>query len=244
MNMAAFLLKLVLTTFLILNITNIIDGRSRNSKSKIRKGKNLLVISLDGFRYDFLDIAGTTTLNKLASRGVRAKSLTSSYVTKTFPNHYSIATGLYEESHGIVTNTMWDPLWEELFFSCTDPECGKWYGGEPIWNSNELANQRAPGSSRQRRGSGVVYWPGASAEINNMNITFSEKYVDPYSNDSSYLNLRQRFDKAISWFTDEETPVNLAMVYYEFPDKLGHIYGPESAEVLYLVHMSIFHIAK
>lgn len=224
------------------------DDHDRNKLSfKNNLGEQkLLVVSLDGFRYDFLDISGTKTLRKLVSGGVHARSLTSSFITKTFPNHHSIATGLYEENHGIVANSMWDPDWDETFKTCSEQKCGRWYGGQPIWNSNELhgmdlesgrkkrhSGEEETPSKASKKTSGVMYWPGITANINNMTVTFVEKYIDPYANDTKYMNLTQRFDKAISWFTHADTPANLVMIYYEFPDKLCHSHGPESKQVTF-----------
>lgn len=227
------------------------DDHDDDGDADSPRGQKLLVISLDGFRYDFLDIHKTATLTKLSAEGVRAQSLTSSYATKTFPNHISIVTGLYEESHGIVANTMYDPLWNETFHYCAgDKSCGKWYGGKPIWNVNELNNnlavhhgnvskwsrfRRHGGDAAHKeqegtmRASGVVYWPGIGAQINDMNVTFMENFKTP--NQAGYLNFRERLDKILSWFLHDSTPINLGLVYNEYPDQLCHKYGPESKEV-------------
>ena len=217
------------------NVTNRITPTSTQPQ-------RLLLISLDGFRHDFLDIHSAPTLTKLASDGVKAKSLTASYVTKTFPNHHTLATGLYEETHGIIANRMYDSEFNEGFNHCSTPACGKWYGGEPIWNSNELNNgdesrkrsryRRHGGASHTEqvtRRSGVVYWPGASASINNMNVTHDIPYLS--SDSKGYLTLRNRFDIILDWFSDDTDPINLGVVYYESPDRECHTYGPESAEV-------------
>lgn len=206
------------------------------------KPQRLLVVSLDGFRHDFMEIHSAPILQKLANDGVKAKSMTASYVTKTFPNHHTIATGLYEESHGIIANRMYDPVLNKSFNHCSTPDCGNWYGGEPIWNSNELNNrEEARKRSRLRRHasshtlsplvrrSGAVYWPGASASINSMNVTYSIPYSGP--SDEDYMTLRQRFDKIVEWFTDDSNPINLGVVYSESPDRECHKYGPESLEV-------------
>ncbi|XP_067945694.1 bis(5'-adenosyl)-triphosphatase enpp4-like [Watersipora subatra] len=221
------------------------DHINKNSHPK------LLVISLDGFRHDYIDMYKPLSLTGLAQRGVRARSLSASYITKTFPNHYTIATGLHEETHGIVANNMYDALWNETFHSCSSSECSQWYGGQPIWNTNELNNKqnktekvrnnRTQELIRMRRhggeshdvvtpySSGSIYWPGGAASVNNMNITFSRDYVN--SDHDNYLNFTQRIDLIISWFTDRETPINLGMLYNEYPDRTAHKYGPKSDEV-------------
>src|SRR5580704_13172289 len=80
----------------------------------------VLLISLDGFRYDYAQRDGATNLLALGQRGVRAKALIPSFPTTTFPNHYSIATGLYPAHHGIVDNIFWDPD-RDAQFKYTDP---------------------------------------------------------------------------------------------------------------------------
>lgn len=198
----------------------------------------LLVISLDGFRYDYLD-RDVPNLKDFASDGVRGKSMTSAYITKTFPNHISIITGLYEESHGIVANSMVDPKWHyEAFSHCSNSSCGKWYGGEPIWQTNEAENSKSEHERRRRHSghakpsrastyqSGVIYWPGIGAKINNRSISHSVSYAGPGS--PGHLTFRERIDLMLSWFSGG---INLGFLYYEEPDSLEHMFGPESSEV-------------
>lgn len=94
----------------------------------------LLVVSLDGFWYKYLDLYDTPNLRELASKGARAEYMKNVYVTKTFPNHFTIATGLYEESHGIVGNSMYDPLLNETFH-LSNTQTRWWDNGKvvPIW---------------------------------------------------------------------------------------------------------------
>lgn len=198
----------------------------------------LLVISLDGFRYDYLD-RNLTNMKDFASDGVRAKSMTSAYITKTFPNHISIVTGLYEETHGIVANNMVDPQWYyKEFVHCSDLSCSKWYGGEPIWETNEAESSKSGHKRRKRHGgpakpthtatykSGVIYWPGIGAHINNQSVYFSVPYTNPST--PEYLTFKQRIDIMLSWFG---AGINLGLLYYEEPDAYGHKFGPESDEV-------------
>jgi predicted AlkP superfamily pyrophosphatase or phosphodiesterase len=103
----------------------------------------VILISLDGFRYDYLDKYQPLVLNKLAGEGVRAKWMIPSFPTKTFPNHYTIATGLYPEHHGIVENNVYD--FGEVFKmddrkQVRDP---RWWLGEPIWVTAEKQGQIA-----------------------------------------------------------------------------------------------------
>ena len=96
-------------TSLILCLVVCFSGFSIFSQKPIRDLKpTVILISLDGFRYDYLDKYRPPTLNKLAKEGVRAKWMIPSFPTKTFPNHYTMVTGLYPEHHGIVENNVYD----------------------------------------------------------------------------------------------------------------------------------------
>jgi len=101
----------------------------------------LILISIDGFRWDYPSIYATPALDRLAAGGVRAEAMRPVYPSLTFPNHYSIATGLYPAEHGIVHNHFpngerdaWYHLWDR-----SSVEDGRWYGGVPIWVAAEKA---------------------------------------------------------------------------------------------------------
>ncbi|HKL62711.1 MAG TPA: alkaline phosphatase family protein, partial [Woeseiaceae bacterium] len=95
----------------------------------------VILVSIDGFGHDFRDKAETPALDELAATGIRASSLTPVYPTLTFPNHYSIATGLYPADHGLVANHF--PAAEGgRWYRMYDREAvhdGRWYGGDPLW---------------------------------------------------------------------------------------------------------------
>lgn len=128
--------------------------------------QRVLLVSYDGFRWNYLDkISNKVNFERIINAGVYAKKgLQNAFITKTFPNHYTLVTGLYEESHGIVANEMYDPLFNETF-SLSDPEDvikSKWFdnGGEPIW----VTNQKQSTPSLPRR-SGSLFWPGSMASV-------------------------------------------------------------------------------
>ncbi|XP_021367378.1 ectonucleotide pyrophosphatase/phosphodiesterase family member 5-like, partial [Mizuhopecten yessoensis] len=180
-----------------------------------------LLISFDGFRWNYLnDNTSTPNFNKIIKNGVTAtRGVVNAFITKTFPNHYSIVTGLYEESHGIVGNTMYDPLYKEVFHINNQKQVteSKWFdnGGEPVW----VTNQRQANMHR----SGVMYWPGDAASVKGFLPYRYEVYNPDVTNKS-------RVDKVIDWFTDEY-PINLGLLYFEQPDTLGHEVGPDSPEM-------------
>ncbi len=123
------------------------------SQSRITDLKpTVILVSLDGFRYDYADKFKTPTLLRLAAEGVRAKWMIPSFPTKTFPNHYTIATGLYPEDHGIVENNVYDFGTVFTMSKASEVRDPRWWGGEPIWVTAEKQGQRAASyfSSGQR----------------------------------------------------------------------------------------------
>ncbi|KAI0467440.1 alkaline-phosphatase-like protein [Xylaria cf. heliscus] len=184
-----------------------------------------LIISLDGFRADFLTRGLTPRLNAFIKEGVSPLYMTPSFPSVTFPNHYTLATGLYPESHGVVGNTFWDPTLQSEFYY-TDPKRSldpKWWGGEPFWVTAELQGARAA----------VHMWPGSEAHIHNMDPTF----LDKFNGDEPLLG---KVDRILE-FIDKPGPENpqvdqqlrpqLIAAYVPNVDAIGHLYGPNSTEI-------------
>lgn len=180
-------------------------------------GQKLILISFDGFRYDYLDKAATPHFDSLASGGVRAEGLIPVFPSKTFPNHYAIATGLYPGNSGFVGNTMYDPEWKE-WYRIRDREAvedGKWYGGEPIWNTLEKQGIRT----------GTMFWVGSEAEIQGMHPTYWKKY-------NSQMAFKARVDTVVKWLGyPKGQAVDFATLYFEHVDAAGHRYGIDSDSV-------------
>jgi len=177
--------------------------------------RSVLLVSLDGFRADDLDLGITPNLARIAREGVRARWMTPSYPSLTFPNHYSIVTGLVPDHHGIVHNTMRDPALGG--FKLSDRAAvgdGRWWGGEPIWVGAEKAGLR----------SATLFWPGSEAEIAGMRPTrwhpFDEK-----------MPLDVRVDIVVGWLSElEATRPRIATLYFETIDHESHAYGPDSPQ--------------
>lgn len=177
----------------------------------------VILVSMDGFRWDYLDRADTPTLDRLAAEGFRAEALVPAFPSKTFPNHYTIATGLYPEHHGIVDNTFYDPE-RGAWFSMTDTGTvrdGSWWGGEPIWVT----------AGRQGLRSGTCFWPGSEAEIAGGRPT----YVRAYDGGMSW---EERVGQVLDWLDlpGDERPHFLTL-YFEEPDHAGHDHGPDGPDV-------------
>ncbi|GAM19124.1 hypothetical protein SAMD00019534_022990, partial [Acytostelium subglobosum LB1] len=174
----------------------------------------LIVISIDGFRYDFLDRGITPNLLSLYTGedpGVKADYMTPQFPSKTFPNHYSLATGLHPESHGIVSNKFYDTVTKKTFLSKTNESTvATWYLGEPIWRTATLNDIK----------SACYYWVGCSAipadlNIPGFNFTASSKIID----------------QVINW-RNESKPPGIIMAYIYEVDDAAHFHGgPDSAAV-------------
>ena len=184
-------------------------------------GPTLILVSLDGFRWDYLDRPGVRAPTlRFVAEGVRAGRLVPVFPTKTFPNHYSLVTGLHPEAHGVVGNSMRDPGrlvdGQPARFSLSDRDAladPRWWGGEPIWVTAE----------RQGVPTGTVFWPGSEAEIGGVR---PGRWL-PYDGEMPYA---ARVDTALAWL-DAPDPPHLVTLYVEAVDDAGHRWGPDAAEV-------------
>jgi predicted AlkP superfamily pyrophosphatase or phosphodiesterase len=175
----------------------------------------VILISLDGFRYDYLDKFKPPILNKLAKDGARAKWMIPSFPTKTFPNHYTIATGLYPEHHGIVENNIYDFGTVFSLGKREEVQNSRWWLGEPIWVTAEKQNQRAA----------AFFFVGTEAEIKGVRPTFWKTYDGKIPN-------TERVDTILSWLDlpQKERPT-VYTLYFSDTDDAGHDASPDSKEV-------------
>lgn len=177
----------------------------------------VILVALDGFRADYLDKFKPPVLSRLAKKGVRAKWLIPSFPTKTFPNHYTIATGLYPEHHGIIENNIYDAGFDALFGLSKTEEVqnARWWLGEPIWVTAEKQGQRA----------GAFFFPGTEAPIMGILPTFWKKYDGKIPN-------TERVDTILSWLDlpGDKRPT-LYTLYFSDTDDSGHAFSPDSKEV-------------
>jgi predicted AlkP superfamily pyrophosphatase or phosphodiesterase len=176
----------------------------------------LVLISFDGWRWDYIDRQPAPNLKALAARGVRARAMIPSFPVLTFPNHYTLVTGLYPEHHGIVGNTMRDALMPERFTqSSATAKDGRWWGGEPLWAT----------AIRQGRRAATMFWPGSEAAIGGVRPT----YWKPYD---KQFEARARVAQVLSWLAlpPAERP-SFVSLYFEEVDTAGHDFGPDSPEL-------------
>ena len=177
----------------------------------------VLLISLDGFRWDFFEMTATPNLDRLAQTGVKAKGLIPVFPTKTFPNHYSIITGLYPENHAIVGNIMFDPIMDDTF-SVNKRESvsnGRWYDGEPLWVTAEKQGVTAA----------TLSWSGSEAEINGLRPS----YWQPFDHDLPHAD---RIQQVLAWLDlpHEQIPRLICMHFSDVNDH-GH-FGTNSLELI------------
>lgn len=178
----------------------------------------VLLVSLDGLGTDLLDRAPTPVLDRMAAEGVRARYLEPVFPTHTFPNHYTVVTGLHPDHHGIVANTMYDPEaggWFRLDDrdAVEDP---RWWGGEPIW-----VTAREQGLTAH-----TLFWPGSEAPVRGIRPNRWLRYDES-------LSYRARVDSVLSWLAlpDDRRP-DFVTLYFEEPDGTAHDHGPRAPETM------------
>ncbi|HJW05941.1 MAG TPA: ectonucleotide pyrophosphatase/phosphodiesterase [Rhodanobacter sp.] len=177
----------------------------------------LLLVSIDGYRPDYLQRGLSPTLAMLAQGGVQAASMQPAFPSLTFPNHYTIVTGLTPDHHGVVNNTMFDPqLGKFSLASRKAVSDGRWWAeGTPIWETADRHGLRTA----------TMFWPGSEAAIHG----HRPDYWKPF--DAS-VTAEQRVDQVLAWLDlpDAERPSFLTL-YFDEVDHAGHVYGPDTAQV-------------
>lgn len=181
-------------------------------------GTVLIVVSYDAFRTEYLKRSSASYMVELGRNGTWAEYMRNVFPTKTFPNHHSIATGVFPNQHGVMANGLYDHGRGRINYSYE-----LFHFNEelvPIWTLNE-----------QRGGhSGCMMWPGSDFPYTRANVSCS--HLQPFN---LTLPWNDRVDTAFRWIRDPTRPANLVMLYIEEPDYYGHIYSPESDRVAQLV---------
>jgi predicted AlkP superfamily pyrophosphatase or phosphodiesterase len=200
-------------------IQKIIPGR-KNSDEQQNK-PYIILISADGFRYDYAEKYHAEHLQGLSSEGVKASSMIPSFPSVTFPNHYSMVTGLYPSHEGLVNNSFYDRK-QNKFYSYKGKTAldSVWYGGTPLW---VLAEQ-------QQMVTASFYWVGSEAPIKGIYPTYYYKYND-------VIPIGRRIQTVVNWLKlPPETRPHLVTFYFPQVDHEGHKHGPDSKEVANAVH--------
>ena len=205
--------KLVLIFALILSFAAFAAGQRPITDLK----PTVILISLDGFRYDYADKFKTPAMLELARDGVRAKWMIPSFPTKTFPNHYTIVTGLYPEHHGIVENNVWDFGERFMISDRMKVQEGRWWFGEPIWVTAQKQGQLAAS----------YFFVGSEAPV----MGIHPKYWRSYN---GKVPPEMRVDETLKWL---DLPVaerpTMLMMYFSDTDDAGHEFSPDGEETKY-----------
>lgn len=177
----------------------------------------LLLVSFDGFRADYLTRFPMPNLKRLYSQGVLVEQLTNVFTTKTFPNHYSLVTGLYAESHGILASSMYDPITHKHFSLQNDSDPMWWSEAQPLWLTALDSGYKTA----------AVMWPGSDVTIGNRTATHFFSY-------NASMTFQQRLRNITDWLlgNNEEKGVMFAALYWEEPDRSGHAFGPDNTTVM------------
>jgi alkaline phosphatase D len=194
-----------------------------NSK-RAQKAHYVVMVSLDGFRWDYATKWGASHLLKMASDGASVpEGMLPSYPSLTFPNHYTIVTGLYPEHHGIVDNIFLDPArgYEEYYYKEPAKNSdGSWYGGVPLWSLAEQQGMR----------SASMFWVGADAKIAGKRPSYWVPFDDKFDDE-------KRIEQILIWLRlpKAERP-HMITLYYSNVDHAGHDFGPDAEETGTAVH--------
>src|SRR5579863_5933950 len=193
----------------------------RNS-SAAQKAHYVVLVSLDGFRWDYAKRDGATHLLAIGRKGVWApEGMLPSYPSLTFPNHFTIVTGLYPEHHGLVANSFYDPARKQRY-AIGDPSAvtdGSWYKGVPLWSLAESQGMRTA----------CLFWPGSEAEIAGHRPTWYARFDS--KTEATDAVLQARTDDAVALLRlPAATRPHFITIYYNEPDHEGHEYGPEAPE--------------
>ena len=176
----------------------------------------LIFISTDGFRYDYAKKYKAENLLKFSNQGVSAKAMLPSFPSITFPNHWSLITGLYPSHHGLVDNFFYDYSRKEFYAMSKkeNAEDGSWYGGIPLWSLAE----------KQGVVSASLQWVGSASEAGGIRPTYYYHYHEKFSPE-------EKISKVVNWLKlPEDVRPHFISLYFPEVDGAGHRFGPESEE--------------
>ncbi len=183
----------------------------------------VVLVSLDGFRWDYAKRENATHLLALGKHGVWAPNgMLPSYPSLTFPNHFTIVTGLYPEHHGLVANSFYDET-KQARYAINDASAvtdGSWYSGTPLWSLAESQGMRTA----------CFFWPGSEARIAGFQPTYYLKFDDK-------IDPAARVDQVLAWLQlpAADRP-HFITLYFSEPDHEGHQFGPDAPETKAAVH--------
>ena len=188
-----------------------------------RKAHYVVLVSLDGFRWDYAKRDNAVHLLALGKKGVWApEGMLPSFPSLTFPNHFTIVTGLYPEHHGLVANSFYDET-RHARYAINDPKAvtdGSWYSGVPLWSLAESQGMR----------SACFFWPGSEAKIAGYLPTYYLHFDDKIDDEA-------RIAQVLAWLQlPEDVRPHFITLYYSEPDHEGHEFGPDAPETHAAIH--------
>ena len=206
--------KFILVFFFVL-FSGLLSDFAHSQTVKAPFVNPVVLISLDGFRYDYIEKHGAENLKSLAIQGVRAKSMQPSYPSKTFPNHITLVTGMYPSRHGLVHNNFYDAKLDDVYAMGKVKQQPLWLWGTPLWVLAEKNNVR----------SATYFWPESDAKIEGV----LPSYYYSYNKKTPY---QDRIDEIMRWLklSEAERP-GFITGYFSLVDGMGHGFGPDSVEV-------------
>ncbi len=187
------------------------------------KAHYVVLVSLDGFRWDYARRDNAKNLLALGHDGAWApEGMIPSYPSLTFPNHYTIVTGLYPEHSGLVANSFEDPV-THAKYAMSDSKAvtdGSWYNGTPLWSLAEGQGMRTA----------CLFWPGSEAKIAGYRPSYYLRFDDKADDEA-------RIEQVIEWLNlpAADRP-HFITLYYSHPDHEGHLFGPDAPETVAAVH--------
>lgn len=191
-----------------------VAGRRNNAAQQAKP--YVILISADGFRYDYAHKYNAVNLLRLSDRGVRARSMQPAFPSLTFPNHYTLATGLYPAHHGLVNNNFYDPARGKRYSMSNKVVAydADWYGGTPLWVLAE----------KQQLLSACFYWVGSEVAVQGVRPSYYYLYNEA-------IRIEERLKTVKHWLQlpEEERP-HLITFYFPEVDHAGHEHGPDSEE--------------
>ncbi|SMO93552.1 Predicted pyrophosphatase or phosphodiesterase, AlkP superfamily [Chryseobacterium rhizoplanae] len=199
----------------------VIPGRQNSVEAQSKP--YVIMISTDGFRYDYAQKYNAEHLLKLANSGVKSDAMIPSYPSITFPNHWSLITGLYPSHHGLIDNFFYDYKRKEGYAmnSKKNAEDGSWYGGTPLWGLAE----------KQGMVSASLMWVGSASDAGGMRPTYYYPYHEKFTPS-------EKVEKVVNWLRlPEDKRPHFISLYFPEVDGSGHHYGPDAKETETAVHL-------
>ncbi|GFR75172.1 ectonucleotide pyrophosphatase/phosphodiesterase family member 5 [Elysia marginata] len=210
-------LKATTSTWVILALVLCTVQNGDTAPSATGGKPKVILVSMDGFRHDYLQLAeNTPNFDRMLREGVTMPWIRNTFTTLTFPCHFTMVTGLYEESHGIISNNMYNEEMDNRYFRMSTTDDEWWTGHETIWTSAQKAGLKA----------GVYFWVGSASEIQG---TRPEKW---FRYDGS-VPFEDRVDTLVKWMSEDD--FDLGLLYFNEPDHTGHLHGPKGNETLHEV---------